>query len=891
MSIQPLQISSPIFIESVVKNESSTVKGSKSSDTAALDHLTGGAFSAPTSGERASRIRDWLATQPSVELMADVYKELSHRDKGAAKGLKEKLDELRRQKAQESIAAEWAEKAQVLLSQTRLNVGDAMAWQRDAAKAGAPLSREPLSQLKQALTERLKAIEDLQTQVQIAREGAVLLAQRIEVLSTKPLQDSVAVREGLCADVERWTQQAQALTTEAQWNSIDLRFGTMLETSKTQLKQVWEAFDAALTQAQTALTDTSATLPAVPVWADEIREARGETTAEKAAANEAENLARRHEAASVVKEAVAHLAKELEQGHSKAMQRLIGELRAALKEHGRWLATDIETQAQALLTQAGDLEGWQRWRADQLREELIGKAEQLTQGAETQRMGGRKMQEALRTLREQWKLTDQGGVPNHALWKRFDEACTQAHKVVEAWLEKVKAESAAHRAQRLALVQAVNDWTVAHQGQTDWKAQVRELSQFADQWRNAGHLSEKQFAELQPLWKQAMTEARAFLEQAQAASLARREALIARAQELGAAPVLRLDAVRGLQQEWQQEAQSVPLDRRHEQKLWEAFRKPIDEAFERKTAEREKQTAALNAHDQRVVTAAKALEEAVASQDAQRIQAAMQALEQAARGQEDAAASASASAATAQADVPSTDAVPASAAEEGENKPATTSRRPLIAVRGDDRPGQKKTEVAVPAKGARTGDRRDVRSGRDGDRGGDRPHRDGRDREGREERTPRGPRLGDAAFRAQRDAIEQAQLALKKLASQAHGQVLTQIMDAWKDRDANRLPAPAELGSKVNAATRALWVKALSTETSQTQGAAELLRLEMAAEVPTPAAHLDARRALQLQLLTRRNDPAPAQTWGADVAKVLSGAWSDEAAQRLQQALKPLVRR
>ncbi|MEN9843934.1 MAG: hypothetical protein RLZZ612_1763, partial [Pseudomonadota bacterium] len=165
------------------------------------------------------------------------------------------------------------------------------------------------------------------------------------------------------------------------------------------------------------------------------------------------------------------------------------------------------------------------------------------------------------------------------------------------------------------------------------------------------------------------------------------------------------------------------------------------------------------------------------------------------------------------------------------------------------------------------------------------------DREGREERTPRGPRLGDAAFRAQRDAIEQAQLALKKLASQAHGQVLTQIMDAWKDRDANRLPAPAELGSKVNAATRALWVKALSTEASQTQGAAELLRLEMAAEVPTPAAHLDARRALQLQLLTRRNDPAPAQTWGADVAKVLSGAWSDEAAQRLQQALKPLVRR
>ena len=40
---------------------------------------------------------------------------------------------------------------------------------------------------------------------------------------------------------------------------------------------------------------------------------------------------------------------------------------------------------------------------------------------------GRKMQENLRALREQWKLTDQGGVPNHAMWKRFDEACTVAH--------------------------------------------------------------------------------------------------------------------------------------------------------------------------------------------------------------------------------------------------------------------------------------------------------------------------------------------------------------------------------------------------------------------------------------------------------------------------------
>ena len=70
-----------------------------------------------------------------------------------------------------------------------------------------------------------------------------------------------------------------------------------------------------------------------------------------------------------------------------------------------------------------------------------------------------------------------------------------------------------------------------------------------------------------------------------------------------------------------------------------------------------------------------------------------------------------------------------------------------------------------------------------------------------------------------------------------------------------------------------------------------ILRLEMAAEMPTPAEHLDARRALQLKLLTRRNDPAPAQTWGDDAAKVLASAHEPQAARRLQNALKVLLRK
>ena len=70
-----------------------------------------------------------------------------------------------------------------------------------------------------------------------------------------------------------------------------------------------------------------------------------------------------------------------------------------------------------------------------------------------------------------------------------------------------------------------------------------------------------------------------------------------------------------------------------------------------------------------------------------------------------------------------------------------------------------------------------------------------------------------------------------------------------------------------------------------------LLRLEMAAEVPTPAEHLSERRALQLQLLTRRNEAGPAETWAQDVARVLGTAHDEASARRLQNALKNLLRR
>ena len=973
-----------------------TDSSAKPLDLAALDVLTGGAFTASNSGDRTTRLRDWLAGQPTLDQLQAVFNEMSSKDKGAAKVLREKLDELRRTKGQDALIVEWALKGEALRDAARINLADAMGWQRDAAKAGAPLSREPLAGLKTALVERVKAIEDLQHQTQVQREAAVLLAQRIEVLSTKPWQDALALREGLQSDLDRWNAQAQALSANAQWPSVDAKFAPALQTSAQQVQAVWTAFSAALSLTEVAAADTSATLPDVPAWADQLRMARGEALPQKAAPTpkvtapvgldvtrkvkptadktlvDQKRMELVLQAEALFKPAPApKKARVVSNTASAALVETAAETAQAVSEAATSPVFADETVADvtpevvatvAEATSAVDaVETLEAVVHAEIAEQAAPVAEvvevpevaeiakvktatadakspQDTPAAEVRvpAMGGRKLQEALRNLREQWKKIDKEAAPTPALWKRFDAACNRAHEVVDVWLKEARAQTAAHKAQRLALIEEVKAWAAEHAQGPDWKGVARQLHQFAQRWRDSGHLSEKMFAELQPTWKAVIHAAHEPLEAVQKASLTRRHGLIAEAQALGAAPTLRIDAVKALQQRWQEEAHTVVLDRKQEQKLWDAFRQPIDEAFARKTSSREQTQIALTPHDKAVIDASKALESAIAKGDGAQIRSAMQALEQISRGEMPAPAVAASPAPAAVAAVsdhaaeaakaaesPDAPAADASAAPESSNvssdasttaeagaqpsadasepqAPATpapapkAAPRPVVAVRGDDRPGQKRTEVAPAGRGrdgkpggGKFGDRAG------GDKGGFSRDRDGAARPSRDDRdgfAPRGPRLGDAAFRAQRFALESAQDALRRLAAQAHGEVLTQLMHAWQKRDASQLPAAQAIGSKLTPAQRAQWAQALSSD-AKSDTVTPLLRLEVAAELPTPAAQMDARRALQLQMLTRRNDPSPQITWAADAAQVLAGAYDEAAGRRLQSALKVLLKR
>ena len=352
---------------------------------------------------------------------------------------------------------------------------------------------------------------------------------------------------------------------------------------------------------------------------------------------------------------------------------------------------------------------------------------------------------------------------------------------------------------------------------------------------------------------------------------------------------LRVDAVKALQARWQTESQAVVLDRKTEQKLWDAFRKPLDEAFARKGQEREKVQAAVSAHDKAVLAAVAALDAANASADAQQIRAAMAALQDVVHNR-GAVVPANAGLNTPVTEVqPGQDSslehTPTEGAEAtGETPIAPTApavKKPLIAMRGDDRPGaQRRTPAAAASKPAnfkgqgRAEQRPNARNPRS------------------DERSVReqGPRLSNQAYYAQRDALERAQLALKKLSMQAHGEAVVQLLASWQMRDAEQMPTAAQLSKNLAPAVRSKWAASLMQAPAQTDAGEALLRLEIAADVPTPAEYLPARRQLQLQLLTQRNAATPAQTWGDDVATVLTQIHNETQARRLQAILVKLLR-
>jgi ATP-dependent RNA helicase SUPV3L1/SUV3 len=296
-------------------------------------------------------------------------------------------------------------------------------------------------------------------------------------------------------------------------------------------------------------------------------------------------------------------------------------------------------------------------------------------------MSPRAIGDTLKSLRDEWKALDKTGEANGVLWARFDAACKLAFVPVEAYLAQEKARTQAVEKQRRDLLAEVNAWAAVHapvveapvvhvesavvegvsqsedaavatspltptlsregrggdqhhashdesRFEHDWRAFTHALDKFSERWRNAGHLPEKRFVAMQALWKTAIDAAAAPLLQARVDSRQKREALIARTEELCAKPGPHLqERLRELQAQWTAESKRIALPRNVEQKLWERFRNPQDAAYNAKRAEHEQRVQARSSVETDVQQKIEALQTAADSGDEAAIREAGRALE------------------------------------------------------------------------------------------------------------------------------------------------------------------------------------------------------------------------------------------------------------------------
>ena len=260
-----------------------------------------------------------------------------------------------------------------------------------------------------------------------------------------------------------------------------------------------------------------------------------------------------------------------------------GSLHAAA-EHDKWLKehktrltpaqTDRLNHVRAELKRLGD---WARWGGNVSREELVKAVEELP-------ALGLPMSELAKkvgSMRERWKSLD--NVSGHApksLWERFDAACTTAYAPAAAHFKQLADERHANAAKAQALIDETHAMaTAAASENADLKNVAAAGQRLRQVWGRLGTIDRKDKRKLDQAFDKALAQMLAPLSEQRKIETAKREQLIAEAEQLQPSDRNTLDKLRGLQERWQEQAKALPLERKVEQALWQRFRAACDAIF------------------------------------------------------------------------------------------------------------------------------------------------------------------------------------------------------------------------------------------------------------------------------------------------------------------------
>ena len=251
----------------------------------------------------------------------------------------------------------------------------------------------------------------------------------------------------------------------------------------------------------------------------------------------------------------------------------------ALKDTKGIKLTAAQTERLAQLrAELKRLSDWARWSGNVSREELIKAVEQLSE----QKLAMSELAKKVGSLRESWKALDTvSGPAPKGLWERFDNACTTAYAPAAAHFKHLSEERHTNAAKAEALIAEAAAEAARQAGteQADWKHMASASQRLRQAWQHLGAIDRKHKKRLDGEFAAALKAIDAPLSAQRKVEVAGREALIAEVAGLNAQDRHSLDALRSVQERWQERARALPLERKTEQALWQRFRAACDDVF------------------------------------------------------------------------------------------------------------------------------------------------------------------------------------------------------------------------------------------------------------------------------------------------------------------------
>lgn len=272
-------------------------------------------------------------------------------------------------------------------------------------------------------------------------------------------------------------------------------------------------------------------------------------------------------------------------------------LERALRDQVKALPTDAAHRLGGELAEVGarvrELRDWRNFAEVPRRQALCEEMEALA----ARPLPVQEQADAVKALRGRWN--DLGVTDTQKAWqikKRFDRAAEIAFEPCRAHFKEQAAQRAFNLEQRQAIVVALegfladNDWQ-----QADWPGVDQVLRQARAEWRRYYPMDRKAGRAVTARFEAAAAQIHGLLEAERERNAQRKEALVAEAaavRESGRTATDKANAMKGLQQRWQQIG---PTPRKVDQQLWKRFRAECDQVFEARNAVRDKRNERLRA--------------------------------------------------------------------------------------------------------------------------------------------------------------------------------------------------------------------------------------------------------------------------------------------------------